>query len=137
MRRISPILVLLALAFSGLAAAAPPAPFAIPDIAPDDLVVRQAAGDASLLILDVRTAEEYAAGHVPGAINVPHDALESRLDALPGLRDHDLVVYCKSGRRAALALEVLKRHGYVRLQHLAGDMDGWVQASRPVERPPP
>jgi phage shock protein E len=115
-----------------LALAEPPAP----DISADALVSRQATGDASLVVLDVRSAEEFAAGHVPGAINVPHDALEAQLSALPQLKDHDVVVYCKSGRRAGLALEVLSRHGYTRLQHLAGDMDGWRAAARPVEQAP-
>lgn len=110
---------------------------AAPDISADALVARRTTGDTGLVILDVRSPEEYAAGHVPGAINVPHDALEGRLSALPQLQDHDVVVYCRSGRRAALALEILKRHGYTRLQHLAGDMEAWNAAERPVERASP
>jgi rhodanese-related sulfurtransferase len=121
---------------NGAAWAAPPAP-AAPDIEPDALISRQATGDAALVILDVRTPEEFAAGHVPGAINVPHDTLEARLSSLPDLHDRDVVVYCRSGRRSALALDVLKHHGYSRLLHLAGDMEAWTQASRPVERSAP
>ena len=135
MRIIPPSVMLLAIV-SGAAWAAPPPP-AAPDIDPDALISRQATGDAALVILDVRTAEEFAAGHVPGAINVPHDVLETRLSSLPDLHERDVVVYCRSGRRAALALDVLKRHGYSRLLHLAGDMEAWTQASRPVERPAP
>jgi phage shock protein E len=136
-KEILPRLLILAVLCATPALAAEPPPPAVPDIAADALVGRQSTGDASLLILDVRSADEYAQGHVPGAINVPHDQLEGRLASLPELRDHDLVVYCRSGRRSALALEVLKRHGYTRLQHLAGDMEGWQGASRPIERPPP
>jgi rhodanese-related sulfurtransferase len=130
-------LSILFLAIVGATARGAPPPPAAPDIEPDALISRQTTGDGGLVILDVRSAEEFAAGHVPGAINVPHDALESRLSALPDLRDHDVVVYCRSGRRAALALDVLKRHGYSRLLHLAGDMEAWTQASRPVERSAP
>jgi rhodanese-related sulfurtransferase len=125
---------ILGLLLAGVAFAADPV---APDLSADALVARRSTGDSSLVILDVRTPEEYAAGHVPGAINVPHDALEGRLSQLPQLQDHDVVVYCRSGRRAALALEVLKRHGYTRLQHLAGDMEAWTTAARPVEKAAP
>jgi len=134
-RIVLPSVLLIAIA-TGTAWGAPPPP-AAPDIEPDALISRQATGDEGLVILDVRTAEEFSAGHIPGAINVPHDALEARLSQLPELRDRDVVVYCRSGRRAALALEVLKRHGYSRLLHLSGDMEAWTQASRPVERSAP
>ena len=87
----------------------------------------------------MRTPEEFAAGHVPGAINVPHDELQSRLGELAALRDKDVVVYCKSGRRSGLALEFLGQQGYTRLRHLDGDLQGW---ERPAgrsrgQRPPP
>ena len=48
-----------------------------------------------LFVLDVRTPEEFAAGHVPGAVNVPHDQLASRLAEVP--KDKDVVLYCQSG----------------------------------------
>jgi phage shock protein E len=105
-------------------------------IGADALLARQAARDPALVVLDVRTPEEFAAGHVPGAINVPHDQLPGRLGELAALRDKDLVVYCKSGRRAGLALEVLGQQGYTRLSHLDGDMQGWEAAGRPVEKAP-
>jgi len=126
------LLACLLLIVSRVAAAEPPPAL----ITGDALITRQAAGDRSLVVLAVRTPEEFAAGHVPGAINVPHDALESRLDAPPQLRDHDAVVYCKTGRRAGIALAMLARHGYTRLQHLDGDMEGWRTAARPVEQSP-
>ena len=137
MRIILPNVVLLWMLAAVAATAAQPPAAGVPDLDPEALVGLQATGDPGLVILDVRTPDEYAAGHVPGAINVPHDALEARLASLPELRDRDVVVYCRSGRRSALAHEVLKRHGFSRLLHLAGDMDGWTQASRPVERPAP
>ena len=103
------------------------------DRRPANSIAREAARDPALVVLDVRTPEEFAAGHVPGAINVPHDQLEGRLAELAPLRDKDVVVYCKSGRRSALALEVLGRNGYTRLRHLEGDMPAW-EAGGPAGR---
>ncbi len=102
-----------------------------PSISPQALLARQAKGDSSLFVLDVRTAEEFAAGHVPGAINVPYDQVASQLAQIP--KDKDVVLYCKSGRRAGLAAEVLRASGYTKLEHLQGDMQAWLQDGRPVE----
>ena len=124
---------LVALLWVAAAGAAPPP---APTIGAEELLARQAAGDPALVVLDVRTPAEFAAGHVPGAINVPHDQVAGRLPELAGLRDKDVVVYCGMGRRAALALEVLGKNGYTRLRHLDGDMQGWVAAGRPVEKVP-
>jgi phage shock protein E len=117
---------LVALAWLATAAAAAPDPVA--PIGAAELLAREAASDPALAVLDVRTPAEYAEGHVPGAINVPHDEVEARLAELAPLRDKELVVYCKSGRRAAIALELLQKHGYTRLRHLDGDMQGWTAA---------
>jgi rhodanese-related sulfurtransferase len=85
------------------------------------------------LILDVRTPEEFAAGHVPGAINIPHDQLESRLAELPAELDTEIVVHCKSGRRAGIAEETLSRAGYENLEDLKGHWQAWSAADLPVE----
>jgi rhodanese-related sulfurtransferase len=97
------------------------------------LLERQAKHDNSLFLLDVRTPQEYAEGHVPGAFNVPHDQLASRLADVP--KDKDIVLYCRSGRRTALAADVLAANGYTKLSHLEGDMVAWTQQGRPVEKP--
>lgn len=86
-----------------------------------------------LFVLDVRTPQEYAEAHVPGAVNVPYDQLASRLAEVP--QDKDVVLYCKSGRRAGIAADVLAANGYTRLSHLEGDMSAWVEKGRPVEKP--
>ena len=113
--------------------AAPPASASasIPLISPQALLERQARGDASLFVLDVRTPKEYAAGHVPGAVNVPYDEVASHLAEIP--KDKDVVLYCQSGRRAGLAAEVLGANGYTKLEHLQGDMQAWLKDGRPVE----
>jgi NADPH-dependent 2,4-dienoyl-CoA reductase/sulfur reductase-like enzyme/rhodanese-related sulfurtransferase len=61
-------------------------------------------------VLDVRTPQEYAAGHVPGAVNVPVDELRSRLGELP--RDRDIAVYCQVGQRGYLATRILRQAGF-------------------------
>jgi phage shock protein E len=113
-----------------LAAAAAPA-----TIEPKALVERLAWGDRALLVLDVRTPAEYSEGHIPGAVNITHTELASRIAELDGARDRDLVVYCRSGNRSAQAIEVLKKAGFTRLLHLKGGMLDWSAESRPVTRP--
>jgi rhodanese-related sulfurtransferase len=102
-----------------------------PPISPDALLERQARHDPTLMLVDVRTPQEFAAGHVPGAVNIPYDQVASHLAEIP--RDEDVVVYCHSGRRAGLAGETLEKAGYKRVLHLQGDMQGWQKDGRPVE----
>ena len=66
------------------------------------------------LYLDVRTPEEFAAGHVAGALNIPHDQMAERWEEIAGYRDRPVVVYCRSGRRSGIALEVLQERGFTR-----------------------
>lgn len=121
------IVSLLALASACSGAAGTPA------VSGEDLAQRIAAGDAPLL-LDVRTPEEFAEGHIPQAINIPYDALAGRTGEL-GVEDLDreIVVYCRSGRRAAQAEATLREAGFRGVRHLEGDMIGWREAGRPCE----
>ena len=84
-------------------------------------------------VLDVRAPEEFVTGHVPGAVNIPYDQVAARLAEVP--KDKDVVLYCRSGRRAGMAAEVLAANGYARLKHLEGDMPAWIEKGRPVETP--
>jgi rhodanese-related sulfurtransferase len=99
-----------------------------------ELLKRIEQKDPELVVLDVRTAEEFAAGHVPGARNVSHDLLASHIDELASARDKQVVLYCRSGRRTLLAEDVLRKAGFKNLAHLEGDYLAWEAASRPVER---
>jgi rhodanese-related sulfurtransferase len=103
----------------------------LPLISPQALLERQAKNDQSLFVLDVRTPKEYAAGHVPGAVNVPYDQVASHLAEIP--KDKDVVLYCQSGRRAGLAAAVLEANGYTKLEHLQGDIQAWLKDGRPLE----
>lgn len=103
-----------------------------PDVSQAQMVEWIEQGNAPL-VLDVRTPEEFAAGHVPGAENIPHDQLAARLAELGDAQEREVVVYCESGRRAAWALETLEGAGFKELRHLNGDMAGWRHAGLPTE----
>jgi len=90
--------------------------------------------DAAPLILDVRSAAEYAEGHIPGAVNLPHDQMKARAEEIGTHRDQEIVLYCRSGRRSAIAAQTLAAEGFTRLRLLEGDMPGWEGAGHPVER---
>ena len=98
----------------------------------EDLLSRAAGADAPF-VLDVRSHEEFAAGHVPGAVNIPHDEVAARIAEVP--KDRPVVLYCRSGRRAGMAAQELAERGYARLGHLEGDMPAWIERGRAVETP--
>jgi len=102
-------------------------------ISQDAFLALPTQGAEAPFVLDVRTPEEYASGYVPGALNIPHDQLASRLAEVP--KDRPVVLYCRSGRRAALAAEVLEANGYKDLEHLDGDMQAWTEHGRRTEKP--
>lgn len=113
---------------------------AIVEIDGDRLLQLQAAG---VPVVDVREPAEYAAGHVPGAVNIPRGVLEFEIDGHPavngikdpalGHRELPIVLCCRSGARSALAAEALKRLGFVEPLSLAGGFNGWAEQRRPVE----
>jgi len=87
------------------------------------------------LILDVRTPGEYRSGHVPQAINIPHNELASRLAELADAKNREVVAYCEQGPRAGFAESVLQEAGFSAVRHLVGDMYAWRRSGLPVERP--
>lgn len=104
-------------------------------ITPAAVGARLAWADRSLVVLDVRTPDEYAAGHVPGALNIPHTELAARIGELADAKARDIVVYCRTGKRSAQALEVLRGAGFTRLLHMQGDYVRWSEERRPVTKP--
>lgn len=88
------------------------------------------------LVLDVREADEFAAGHIPGAIHMSRGMLEFKLSNAPQYQSRDLkiVLYCKTSGRAALAACALQDMGYQNLTSIAGGFDAWVTAAKPVAR---
>lgn len=98
----------------------------------------QAIRDADVLI-DVREADEYATGHIPGAIHASRGLLEFKLSSTPQLTSRDLkvVLYCKSSGRAALAACAMQDMGYLQVRSIAGGFDAWAAAGKPVVTPTP
>ena len=102
-------------------------------ISPAALLERIRRGDAPA-VLDVRSPAEFAAGHVPGAVNVPFTSVLARSDAVRVPTSAPVVVYCGHGPRAWLAGKALRRRGYERVTVLRGHMAAWRQAGLPEER---
>ena len=96
----------------------------------------QAVAGADVLI-DVREPDEYRQGHLPGAVNMPRGLLEFQLSSNPACQVPDLqvVLYCKTSGRAALAALAMQEMGYTRVRSIAGGFDAWVAAGKPVVQP--
>lgn len=74
-------------------------------------------------LVDVRTPAEYAEKHLPGAVNIPVQELEARINELEP-KDQTLILYCRSGSRSSGAYEQLKKQGFSKLHDL-GAMSAW------------
>lgn len=85
-----------------------------------------------LILLDVRTVEEFESGHIRNSINIPHEILLSNIDLVSEYNDEQLVVYCRSGKRASLVIEVLKKHGFTNIVDIEGDILAWSQSNYPL-----
>jgi MFS family permease len=90
--------------------------------------------NAAPTIIDVRTREEYLRGHVPGAIQIPFEAIGRHVDEIPGSRQDAVVVYCGHGPRAWMAGAVLRWHGFTNVSYLAGHFSQWRAAGLREER---
>jgi len=75
-------------------------------------------GGTNVLLLDVRTPEEFAEGRIPGAILAPYDSLKQKF--VEPDKSRPIVVYCRSGRRSAIAVETLKAMGYGNIADFGG-----------------
>ena len=95
---------------------------------------RWAHAHPDLTLVDVRSAEEFAAGHLPGAINIPIDQLETRMSELKW--GNEIVVYCLSGVRSARAIELLRAREFMHIEHLVGDYSEWESSGGPIETAP-
>jgi len=101
------------------------------DISQDELQALMKSEEKPLLI-DVRSQDEYAEGHIPGAINISHKELEQRLAELSGVKNSQIILYCRSGRRAEVAKKLLAENGFTQLDHLSGDYLAWNAQELPL-----
>lgn len=88
------------------------------------------------LIVDVREPQEYAAGHVPGAINIPRGVIEFKIWNQVGYpantqMDQPIVLQCQSGNRASLAAQSLADLGFTRINAVVMSLDDWQQYGHP------
>jgi len=78
--------------------------------------------------IDVRTAEEYNAGHVSGAVNIPYTEIAARIGEVTENKDTPIYVYCRSGRRSGIARETLIAEGFTQVTNLGGLQDAQARA---------
>ncbi|WP_334178002.1 rhodanese-like domain-containing protein [Pseudoxanthomonas sp.] len=113
----------------------------IEEVAPSPLAV-----GADAVVIDVREPAEYAQGHLPGAINLPRGVLEFQIHAHPAMAcgtndalaapDRELLLYCLTGGRSALAADSLRALGFTRARSLAGGLTAWRNAGLPLATEP-
>lgn len=95
-------------------------------------LAEELAGDAAPILVDVRTVDEYTEEHLAGAINIPLNELTQNLALLPDL-DANLVIYCGSGHRSALAMVALNLLGYTNARSMMGGVGAWKAAELPTD----
>ena len=121
MKKLIPIL-LSALMFTGCAGTSNNQTNTYRQISIDEAVTMMAQ-ETGYIILDVRRADEFAEGHIPGAINVANESIGT--DEIPELPDKNqlIMVYCRSGRRSKEASEKLVKLGYTNIVEFGGILD--------------
>src|SRR5438105_3232056 len=87
------------------------------------------------VLVDVREADEWSQGHVPGAVFIPRGFLELRVEEKVPDRSREVIVYCAGGTRSALAARALQDLGYERVSSMAGGFGKWKEAGFPIEVP--
>lgn len=105
-----------------------------------DVSVAEAHGmwQGGTFVLDVRAEWEFDAGHIPGAHNIPHTEIASRVGEIIAYQNDDIVVHCQSGGRSATAsTELEDTHGFTGVHNMLGGFGSWVTAGyESVESPP-
>jgi rhodanese-related sulfurtransferase len=91
------------------------------------------------IVIDVREYDEYAAGHLPGAINIPRGVLEFKIGMVPECANKAgaFLIYCRTSGRAALSAVQLQKIGYDNVISMAGGFEAWNTEGRPTEKPEP
>lgn len=91
------------------------------------------------VIIDVREYDEYAAGHLPGAINIPRGVLEFKIGMVPECvnKSGAFLIYCRTSGRAALSAVQLHKIGYENIISMSGGFEAWNSEGRPTEKPEP
>lgn len=77
----------------------------------------------TILVFDVRTAQEYSSGHIKEAINIPYTEIANKIEKYAGDKDQKILLYCLSGSRSGIALNTLKNLGYTNVENIGGYED--------------
>lgn len=101
-----------------------------------DVTVQQASelitSKPDLLILDVRTPQEYSEGHLKGSILIPVDEINGRLNELG--KDKEILIYCRTGNRSRTAVNILTTAGYHKIYHMKDGISVWMQQGYLTEK---
>ena len=95
-------------------------------------LLQEKAQDPNFVILDVRTPEEFQAGHIQGAININLYAPDFQQQLAQLDRDKTYFVYCRTGHRSRQAVQIMQKMGFRNIYELQGGIVNWVQAGLPV-----
>lgn len=124
-RRVAAVLLLVAGAGTAQAQEARPATPAPPPGVARDLLLDYLSDHDTFLLVDARSPEEFAASHIEGAVNIPHDTVHAHAAELPADFAATIVVYCKTGRRAGLVRDSLVAQGYSDVRVLDATQIHW------------
>ncbi|MEP7284819.1 MAG: rhodanese-like domain-containing protein [Chloroflexota bacterium] len=91
---------------------------------------QQQFANVSHVLIDVRTADEYASGHIAGAINIPVQTLPDQLTEVP--HGKPVIVYCHGGNRSGQAANILDKAGYTQIYDMQGGLIAWSGAGLPL-----
>lgn len=89
-----------------------------------------------VLILDVRTPEEYREGHIKGSVLIPVQELEREYTKISDYFQKPVLIYCRSGNRSVTASKILISKGFHDLYHMKGGIKDWVRHQLPLEKTP-
>ncbi|MEK6245718.1 MAG: rhodanese-like domain-containing protein [Pseudomonadota bacterium] len=98
------------------------------------LAATQLINRSDALVVDLRSAEDYAKGHILGAKNIPLADLERRAGELDKRKAKPVILHCGDGNRAGGGMATLRRKGFDSVHNLAGGYAAWMQAGLPVEK---
>ncbi len=86
------------------------------------------------IFLDIRSNNEFANGHIAGAINIPEADLEKRIDDLTKYKDKQVIVYCQTGARTGNSCKILKKNEFNNISILSGGLTAWTNENYPLEK---
>lgn len=99
-------------------------------------MIKTHSGNPGLVVLDVRTPEEFSRGHIEGAVNIDirDENFQERVESLP--REKTYIIYCRTSERSERAFTIFKELGFSRVYHMLWGVVGWKEAGLPLVNEP-